>query len=396
MELFIQKISIDELAVGMQTINPDIDWTKNPFIFDQEKYIASSTELQTIKQAGYKEIYIDLARSDTSLFSSKLHAIKANRQEDIPRLTPLSEEIPKAARLIDDSVEYARKFMQSVANGKVDIASATPIVEQIVQSITRNADALTSIIKLRQSDEYTYTHCVNVSILSSCYSKFLNHSEEKAFTIGMAGLFHDLGKALVPQSILNAPRKLNDEEFAIMQNHPGLGYKQLIKVNNIAQDVLAGAAEHHEKFDGTGYPLGLVGDQISLTGKIIGLADVYDALTSRRVYKEGMPAHKALAIMFQMREKNFSTVNISEFIRMLGIYPVGSIVKLEEDFTAVVSQSNQKKPTQPKIVMVFDPKGNYMPYEECDIAKGEAPAIRETIITNKINPLKILSQVHTL
>ncbi len=393
MELFIKKISVENLVQGMQTINPEIDWTKNPFVFDQEKYIASQEHINEITEAGYKEVYIDLGRSDTSLFSKDLANIQAQPTwVDSPRLIPINEEMPKAAKILDDSVQYAKRFMLDAQVGKVDMQSATPIVEQIMESITRNADALISLAKLRSSDEYTYTHCVNVSILSACYSKFLNNSPDEIFKIGLAGLLHDLGKALVPPLILNAPRKLNSEEFAIIQKHPIFGYDELIKVNNIATEVLSAAAEHHEKFDGTGYPRGLIGDQISQAGRIIGVADVYDALTSRRIYKDAMSAHKALGIMYQMRDKHFSTANISEFIRMIGIYPVGSVVKLEEDFTAVVSQSNQKKPTQPKVIMVFDPKGNFMQNDEYDISKGEAPAIREAIINNKVNPLRVLSR----
>ena len=304
----------------------------------------------------------------------------------------IEEELPRAIKIHDASVHYARRFMSDTRMGKLDLTSASPIIENILESLSRNADALISLSRLHRSDTYTYTHCVNVSILVTYYSRYLGKPEPAVFDAGLAGLFHDVGKAMIPTHVLNAPRKLTKTEFAIMRRHPLLGYEQLAAAPGITPAVLMGALEHHEKFDGTGYPKRLSGNQISLIGRMIGIADVYDALTSRRVYKEPMFPHKALGILYQLRNKEFDASFVAEFIRMVGIYPVGSVVVLEGGWRAVVSRSNLEKPTQPVIILVLDPEGRPAPRREYDLAQGQAPSILHGIPAESagIDPLRVL------
>ncbi len=391
---FHKVIPIAELCVGMQVIPPRVNWSGKPQHYGKELFIDSPETLKKIKALGIAEVTIDLARSADALFTKDLpknpifkHPALAFKQADT-----LAEELPKAAQAHSDCIAYARRFMTAVNFGRANFSAATDLVQNMMSSVERNPDALLTLAWMHRCDSYTYVHCVNVSILATCFSRFLGHSEEEVFTAGVSGLFHDLGKALIPQNILNAPRKLSEKEFCQLRKHPELGHEELSKVPGISPDVLLGALEHHEKFDGSGYPKRLSGYQISRVGSITAIADVYDALTSRRVYKGAMYPHKALGIMYNARNKEFATEYVEQFIRMVGIYPVGSIVLLEDKCLAVVVASNPERPTQPKVLIVRGEKGQTLfPPQPYQIVEG-GPTIAACIPPEKttINPHQVL------
>ena len=381
-ENMLKHIHASELKPGMYIANPGIDWTQRPYLYTTEGRVDSQEFAQRIIDDGYQEVYIDLARSDADAFTTGLTTGNelTTTPKPVPRpveapLVALEEELPKAVKVHDESVVYARRFMNDMRAGKLDISQATKSMENIMGSLERNADALISLSRLHQTDSYTYTHCVNVCILTTLFSRHMGESADKVFASGLAGMFHDLGKALVPLQILNAPRKLSDAEFAVMKGHPLLGHEQLAAVPGILPEVLMGAVQHHEKHNGTGYPYGLAGQEISDIGRMVGVADVYDALTSRRPYKGAMYPHKALGIMYEMRDKDFHHDHIAQFVRMVGIYPVGSVVELEDGSRGVVSASNVENPSKPVVTLVVDPTGRPIPAEPCDLARDGAPCI---------------------
>ena len=396
-EIVIKHLHISELRTGMYVTDIGIDLKQRPYLYIANELLTSEEQIQQILTQGFQEVYIDESRSSHPAASlpqkDNTEFSRLGKFASIKPTTALEEELPKAVKVHDESVAYARRFMNDMRGGKVNIAPAAKNMESIMGSLERNADALVSLSRLRRTDSYTYTHCVNVCILTTLFARYLDSDSDTIFTSGLAGMFHDLGKALVPPHILNAPRKLSDSEFAVMKAHPVLGYEQLATVPGMQPEVLLGAVQHHEKYNGTGYPQGLTGEHISDIGRMVGVADIYDALTSKRPYKNPMPPHKALSIMFEMRNKDLAYIDVARFIRMIGVYPVGSVVELEDGSTGVVYASNEEQPTKPVVIIVRAPDGSRLPGERCDLASANGgPAISGSLAANitDIDPAKIL------
>jgi HD-GYP domain-containing protein (c-di-GMP phosphodiesterase class II) len=283
------------------------------------------------------------------------------------------------------------------ATQQVDIGQGEAFVEEIIGSVTRNPDALISLSKLRTYDEYTFTHCINVAVLTLGFAEFFGIHRTELRALGIAALFHDIGKARIPNAVLNKPGRLSDEEFAVMRRHPLLSY-QLLRDNehggsSLDPDVLHGIVEHHEKHNGKGYPRGLKDDAIHIYGRVIALADVYDALTSARVYKPAMPPTKALQIMFEMRDKDFRATDVSMFIKFLGIYPVGSLVRLSDGHHGVVSEANREDVRRPRVLVAFDRDLAPAPRQVVDLAEHTDLAIAEGLDHREhgIDPMALLA-----
>ncbi len=386
----IRNIRVKDLRPGMQIIDPGVRWKNRPLLYVADILLTSEAEVQAIAAQGFEEVFVDLSR----FLPDEIHieGYKGTRNPLEPKVE-LREELPVARKVHHESVLYARRFMDDMRSGKLDVAAAAPVVENIMESIERNAAALLSLSLLQRADTYTHRHCVNVSILSTVFARYLEKDAAKVHEAGFAGLFHDIGKALIPQDILHANRALNAGEFSVIKRHPILGYKQLQGVKDMSSDVLLGALEHHEKHDGTGYPQGLQGEEISRIARMIALADVYDALSAERPYKKAMPPHKSLGIMYKISGTEFHPDYLTDFIRMIGVYPVSSIVELEDGRKGVVVKTNLFAPAKPVVRLVIDPKGRQQKATDVDLAAGEAAPIVGCLPAHALNidPAQVLS-----
>lgn len=363
-----------------------INWLDNPYLYSADILVTGEI-IENILSEGYQEVFIDTERSAKDTISESIllevefgEAI-ADAEAPIdftPAETSLAVEMPAAKAAYSSAIELSRIYMDGIRRGdNVDLHKAKGLVDSVMGSLARNPDALMGLCKLRDTDDYTYTHSVNVAVLAMMFAKHMSFPHSVQHAVGMAGVFHDLGKALVPIELINAPRQLTDEEFAILRKHPRLGYEQVKKTPGFTQDILLGIYDHHERFNGSGYPRGISGDTISLTGRILAMVDVYDALSSRRPYKEAMLPHKVLGIMYQMRDEDFYPGFMEHFIRMLGIYPVGSVVQLETGDIGVVSSANQGKPTKPKVLILQNSEHKPIQPKEIDTSvDGAALVIR--------------------
>jgi len=301
-------------------------------------------------------------------------------RQQSPVQTTIQDELRRVDKMYGEAVDYARGFMNDVRDGKpIDINDATPLVNGFIDSIFRNDSAAAAISKLKAFDEYTYTHCINVSILAVILGKKLGYSRETLETAGMAGMFHDVGKAVIPNRILNKPGKLTDEEMNIMRTHPLHGYKILKDQANTHEDIIRGAVEHHEKFDGSGYPRGLKGDQISEIARLIAVVDVYDALTSKRVYKDPMPPSKVLSMMYKWRISDFHPNIVEQFIKSLGVYPVGSFVRLTSGEYGVVVDISQNDPLNPVVRVAYDRHIKQIPYKTANLSDEKRLKVADVV-----------------
>jgi HD-GYP domain-containing protein (c-di-GMP phosphodiesterase class II) len=358
-------------------------------MYSVEGLITSNEEIKAIAKQGFVEAVVNLDHSYrewAALYGdSTEQALKSVIEQRPSPFSPsqaqssplepqveLKEELPKATALYYEALKTTQRIMQDFRNnGELDVKAGSVVVEGIVGSVLRNVNALQAISKLRSQDDYTFSHCVNVSMLTAMFVRHLGHDDETVFEAGMGGFFHDLGKAQMPTKILTASRRLTPEEFSTMRRHPTLGYEYLTKVPELPESVRLATLEHHERIDGTGYPDAKRGGQISIQGKIVGIVDVYDALSSRRAYKDAMLPHRVLGLLYGMRTHDLDEGLTEQFIRCIGIYPAGSIIKLNTGEVAIVTQINHAAPLYPKVIIVRNAHAVPITPYDLDLAAAE-------------------------
>ncbi len=398
----LRKIPVKKLQPGMYVTNNQAHSLDYPLLYCGEGMLESIATIEGIHDSGYTEALIDLDRSDKHwqlVYGGSDEEILTKLLSDAPHLAALKptvgleEELPRAEHLYSRALDTARRVMADFrGSGTVDIASGSLAVKGIVESVTRNSNALLALSKLRRKDDYTFSHCINVATVAVLFTRSLGYDETVLRTVGLAGFFHDLGKMGVPLEILNSPRRLTPEEFAVMREHPRIGHEHLKNIPDLSELVVRGALEHHERVNGTGYPFGRKGDEISLTGKILAVVDVYDALSSRRVYKEAMSPHTTLGLLYGMRGEDFMPELVDRFIQCIGIYPAGSLVKLSNGYLAVVAQIDPENPLRPQLLPARDATGRVPAPKLLNLKAHASLSITQCLdpTEHNIDPLAIL------
>ena len=250
----------------------------------------------------------------------------------------------------------------------INTTAAKKVVADMVDSVIRNPDALMCLNQLKDKDEYTALHSLRVCVLALAFGRHLELSEEELNLLGIGALLHDIGKMKVPNDILNKPGKLTEDEFALMKSHVPRGVEILEKAHGISSAAIDVARYHHERYAGNGYALGTKGDQIGLFGSVGAIVDCYDAITSDRSYHTGMSAHDALTKMYSWRGRDFQPLLVEQFIQCMGIYPIGSVVELNNGSIGVVVSINRARRLKPKVAMVLNPdKTPYAPSKVIDL-----------------------------
>jgi putative nucleotidyltransferase with HDIG domain len=305
---------------------------------------------------------------------------------------PQKEEATAARKILGEAQGVMKDLMQDVRLGKqVDPAKALPLVAEINASVLRNPGALLSLGRIKQADTYTFQHCVSVCALLVSFSHAMGLGAAEVQEAGLGGLLHDVGKMKIPTEVLNKPGRLTEEEFIIMKSHAALSRELLEGTPGISETVIRIASEHHEKMGGCGYPFGLSGDQISKYGRMAAIVDIYDALTSNRVYHKGMEPSEALKKLLEWSGDHLDGDLVQLFIRALGIYPVGSLVRLSNGKLAVVVEQ-QEDLLKPVVRVVFDAlRGYAMPPKDVHLDRFDIhiESFEEPADWN-LNPLELL------
>lgn len=365
-------VPIHDLKPGMYLSKICGAWLDHPFW--KTEFLLTEDDISLLKLSKIAEVIIDFNKSTVnieqinnseSICNSEINnsEIKLPEDEVIKSIKPvvktsLSSELKKAKNIVKNASSTMQKMFTDVRMGKaINPEDATELVQEINDSISRNADALISIVRLKNKDNYTYIHSVAVCALMISLSKKLGYDNEFRQKAGMAGLLHDLGKVFIPLEILNKPGKLTDQEFDIVKNHPQQGYDLLKTCQNISQETLDVCLHHHEKYDGTGYPGKLKEDEISVLVKMSTICDIYDAITSDRPYKKGWEPTVCIKQMSQW-VGHFDPVIFRAFVSSIGIYPVGSIVKLNNGYIGVVIEKCESNLLTPKVKVFFSTNSN--------------------------------------
>lgn len=390
----IKKISASELRVGMFIHELDCDWLTHPFLKNQFK-LTGEKQIQKILDTGIHHVYIDTERGlDVPDAPTEEEVRNALHQEIIeiaatqePAIIRVSrdDEIQRARAIKGRAQQLVRNVMADARLGRaVEVEQVDGMVESITESILRNSGAIVGLLTIKNKDDYTFLHCVSVCALLVAFCRTMNIDSETTRLAGMGGLLHDTGKALVPDEVLNKPGKLTDEEFEIIKRHPRDGYEILLKSPEIGPIPLEITLHHHERMDGKGYPEQLPSDQIPQLVRMSSIVDVYDAITADRCYHRGIPATDALRKLHEWSAFHFDPKLVQAFIRCVGIYPIGSLVRLESGRLAVVSEQNENNLLVPRVKVVFNAKtGNPIEPYELDLSRPMGSGGADRIIAHE-------------
>jgi len=345
-------IKISQLEVGMFV---DSDEARDGKRSLKARQITGIEQIQQLRAAGLSEVTIDTERGkDLPKRPAVVKAAPKPKPKPAGRQVPYREEI-KQARATQGVVKKAIKgVMEDVAlGGSMDRGKLRAASSLMVKSVFRNVDAMVGLTRIKEQDPYTAMHCVNVCVLVLAVALSEGISESDAEMLATAAMLHDIGKTKVPLEVLNKPGRFEPHELEEMRKHTVHGANILQEMPGVTDEVLYIATQHHEMFDGSGYPNKLNGEEIHRFGQMTAVADVYDALTSARVYKPAMPPHFALSRIFGNRDTEFRSDVVDLFVRSLGLYPVGSLVVLSTGEVGVVCEPNPGETRRPKVGVVI-------------------------------------------
>lgn len=377
----IKKISSANLCPGMYVEKLNGSWQDHPFWRSTFK-IKSQKEISLIVKHGIKEVLINTDKGDDIGIVEEAPVLTSvtDKKEIFPPVTKysLQHEMLKAKKICESSkVAVTSMFQEARMGNAINIKEVEPLVEEIAASVWRNPGALISVARLKTKDDYTYMHSVAVCALMIALGKEMGLSKAQVSEAGIGGLVHDLGKALMPTDVLNKPGKLTDEEFGIMKSHPVRGYEMLLEGEQAKPSALDITLHHHEKVNGLGYPHGLEGDKISVFARMAAICDVYDAITSVRPYKEGWDPATSVKRMASW-QGHFDKKIFQGFVKSIGIYPVGSLVRLSSDTLGIVVEPGLDSLLTPKVKVFFSLKSKQtIPVSTIDLASSN---VRDSIV----------------
>ncbi|ENO92623.1 metal dependent phosphohydrolase [Thauera sp. 28] len=403
----IKPIPISSLKPGVYIHDLKCSWLEHNFL--RNSFLVGDEEtVRRVRETGVQEILIDIKRgidpeAVVAVEPPAVEAAPARPEAPQPEAAPApvvatarksGSEFERARALKGEANLIVRDMMTDIRLGKqIELEKIEPLVERIVDSIFCEPDALAPLARLKEHDAYTFQHSVSVCALMVAFARTLGLDRPTIREIAIGALLHDVGKAKVPDEILNKPAKLTDAEFDKMKSHVVQSKIILQASPGISQIALDVAAQHHERFDGSGYPNKLRGDEISLYGQMGSIVDVYDAITSNRVYHKGMAPTEALRKLLTWTDGHFKPDMVKAFIRSVGIYPTGALVRLESRRLAVVQSQNDDKPMQPVVKVIFHTAGHYLKPQNIDLRRSQDRIVgHEDFESWQIDPVRWLPQ----
>ncbi|MBK1724454.1 HD-GYP domain-containing protein [Thiocystis violacea] len=403
----IKKITIDELQIGMFIHDLNCGWMEHGFLRNRFM-LKAEANLVRIRELGIHELYIDTDKGlDVSQAPTEMEVEEALEQDlvqvaaekDKPEQheTSLAEERIHARRIHNEALGLLNSLSEDIRHNRpVSLEHLDPLVDDMVASVLRNPDALMGFSRVRRLGRYQLEHGVNVSSLLVAFGQTLGLDRDSIRGLAMGGLLHDIGKAFLPASILNKPGQLTEEEFGRMRQHVADGFRIASQMPDVPKIALAIIAEHHERMDGSGYPRQRKGSEITRYGQMAGIVDVYDAITSDRVYNKALEPHEALRKLLEWSAYHFNPELVQQFIRCVGIYPLGTLVRLRSGRLGVVVETGRKGLFHPVVRVVMDAnRRSYIKVQDVDLSrlgKGSEERIlnAESPKDWRINPVEVL------
>lgn len=395
-------VDVDRLRPGMFVHELGLPWWRHGFL-RQRFMLDTADDVDRVRASGVRKVVIDTERgldpeplhtpASPSIVAAAMPAIPSTPLPATPPsvaagavpsdaapagVAPIGSvshttELRTARRLFRDATRVVRETMLHARAGELVVSpQLQDLAAAMVESTARNAGALLSLTTLKTKDDYTFTHCVAVSAFMIALGRTLGLDEASLRDAGTAGLLHDVGKARVPEAVLNKPASLTPAEYEIIKAHPRSGYDMLLQADYADAQALDAVLHHHERLDGRGYPDGQAGAQIGLLARMAAVADVYDAVSSDRVYHAAMPPSAALKMLLQSAGTHFDETLVRALIRTVGIFPNGSLVRLASGRLGVVLEQNAADVRRPRVRVFYSTRSDmHVPPLEVDLARGE-------------------------
>jgi HD-GYP domain-containing protein (c-di-GMP phosphodiesterase class II) len=391
MTLYQDKISIHDLQIGMYVCRLDRSWLDTPFPF-QGFFIRSRYEIKELKEFC-QFVYIDAKRGSSPYKISKIsqpspllaRKIKSNKVKNLANFrytyvnigkynkvkVPFRKEIRKAKELMADLSSSMEQINFNIRTGsKMNFAKTADITTEIVKSVIRNPDSLISLSRLREKGDYTYNHSLRCCILAAAFGRYLGLEEKDLITLTTGLLFADIGKTKLKRNLLNEQGEPSISNKLLYNSHVELGVEILANNKDISHEVLVIAENHHERYDGSGYPYALQGEEIPYFGQVAGLIDVFDAITNKKSYGNHMNTAQAMDWIYTQRDKLFSSQLVDDFIQAIGLYPPGTKVKLTDNSEAIVISQNPEKRLRPVVYLIENSEQEKLEkYKKIDLSK---------------------------
>ena len=358
-------IPVAELRLGMYVAELDRPWEETPFL-SQGFTIETEHDIGVIREYC-EQVTVDI---ESSVDFQIQPTARAGRQAGTTgRTTAVSKRsenveraLSRAQRTHADSSRLIRTIMDDVRLGKsVDTPAARAAVTECVDSVIANPDAMTLLSRIREKDEYTSQHSLSVSILTVALGRQLGMQREELIDLGICGLLHDVGKVLTPDEVLTKPGRLTVEEMEIMKEHTTHGRNILMSSSGAPLKALDVAHSHHERFNGSGYPRGLVESQITHYSRLVAITDTFDAITTDRVYDNARTNMDAFRVLSKGRKTHWDPMLVIRFVEAIGIYPAGTAVELSNEMIGIVIETHPTQKLRPKILLTHTPNGPLKP-----------------------------------
>lgn len=351
-----KRIAVEELRIGMYVVELDRPWLGTSFAF-QGFTITSALQIEEIRKYS-KSVVVDVdprPRQDDPRRKDITGPLVVRGSTQYTTQVAAEAEVPRAKTIYAACEAVVSEMARRLRfDGVVDARQLKSSVNEITDSVLRNPDAMMLLSKLKIKGEYEFGRAVDTSVLMIAFGRFLQLAREQLDVLGLAGALLDVGKIRVPDGVLNKKGVLTPEEYELAKKHVLYSVELIGKDKEFPREVLDVVLQHHERQDGSGYPRGLRGAEISLYGSIAGIVDSYSALVSMRPYAEQLSPSNALGQLYKLRGKLFHDALIEQFIQCIGIYPVGSVVELNTGEIGVVIAQNLVRRLQPRVMVILD------------------------------------------
>jgi len=398
-----KRIGIEQLRPGMHIENMDRSWLATPFL-RHRMAVTSTRQIEQLKACGIRNLDVsidDYDGTEADFGDAAVSGQAPAEMEMVSEQTPptqqtvsFEEELPTAKHVYKAARTIIEGAMHDVRMGRaINMDAVNQVVSGMTESVFRNPDALTSLSRLKQFDEYTFFHSVNTALLAMSLGRDLGFDRSRLHQIGVGTLLHDIGKTKVPIDLLNKPGRFESHEMEIMKQHVMRGVEVLYGTTGLDDAYLKPALEHHERVDGSGYPHQRSRVDISQFGLIAAVVDIYDAITSDRCYHKGKPAHEALRFLYLISQKgHLDHALVQRFIHVVGVYPVGSVVELNTGEIAIVRRVRHESPLEPDVLIVKSAGNVLLSRPEAHDLMQQAQTPHRTIaavkdpLSNGLNP----------
>jgi HD-GYP domain-containing protein (c-di-GMP phosphodiesterase class II) len=307
----------------------------NNMLFLSQGQKLTHKNIQAISNLGYQGIYI----SD-------------NLSKDIEIINVISDELRQKTVSAVKNVFISTKTNDRNALDK-SFGESKKLVDDMINDIVNNKTLMVNMVDLKMFNDYTFCHSVNVAVLSIVMGLAMDYSYNNLYKLGLGALLHDVGKVFIPKEILDKPDKLTNEEFSVIKKHPQIGYDYLVRNCVLPIDSYTVVLQHHERYNGSGYPNCLVGSKTSMNSKIIAIADVYDAMVSDRPYRKGLPPSEVMEYIVCQSSEIFDPEVVKVFYKKIALYPVGTIVELSNGEKCIVLENFESYANRPRVRIIY-------------------------------------------